>query len=244
MNKLSMIVGMVLVAMLLSACTITVQQPNTEKQNTISVNGNAQFKLAPDEASVYLRVETNGTTAKEAQDKNSVAMAAIQSALRRAGVEKADMETTGYNLYPYSYWDYKQNRQVESGFKVSHNLKIKTTEIERVGEFIQAGVDAGATGVDSISFELSDEKTNDAKKEALRQAVDDAEGKAEALALGIDKNVGKVVSVSINEYNVYPIYRGGMEAMAVKSDMGAPAPQIAPGDVDVSASVQVVFEIA
>jgi hypothetical protein len=243
MNKLSMIVGMFLVAMLLSACTITVQQPGTQQQNTISVNGNAQFKVAPDEATVFLRVETNGTTAKEAQDKNSVAMAAIQAALKRAGVEKADMETTGYNLYPITYWDYKQERQVDSGFKVSHSLKVKTTELERVGEFIQLGVDAGATNVDSISFELSDAQTKDAKNEALRQAVSDAKSKAEALALGIDKNLGKVVSVSINEYNVYPMYRGGMEAMAVKADMGAPAPAILPGDVDVSANVQVVFAI-
>ena len=244
MNKLSMIFGMVLVAVLLTACTITVQQPGNPQQNTISVGGTSQFKVAPDEATVFLRVETNGTTAKEAQDKNSVAMSAIQAALKRAGVEKSDMETTGYSLYPNTYWDYKQNRQVEMGFKVSHSLKIKTSELERVGEFIKVGVDAGATNVDSISFELSDAQTKDAKNEALRQAVQDAKSKADALASGIDKSLGKVVSVSINEYNVYPMYRGGMEAMAVKSDMGAPAPQILPGDVDVSANVQVVFEIA
>jgi uncharacterized protein YggE len=244
MNKLSMIVGMVLVAALLTACNVTVQQPSNPQQNTISVVGNTQFKVAPDEATVMLRVETNGTTAKEAQDKNSEAMSAIQAALKSAGVAKNDMETTGYNLYPYTYWDYKQNRQIDAGYKVSHTLKVKTTELERVGEFIQLGVDAGATGVDSISFELSDAQTKDAKNEALRQAVQDARSKAEALAAGIEMRLGKVVSVSINEYNVYPMYRGGMETMAAKSDMGAPAPQILPGDVDVSANVQVVFEIA
>ena len=121
-------------------------------------------------------------------------------------------------------------------------MKIKTNELERVGEFIQAGVDAGATGVDSVSFELSDRQAKDAKNEALRQAVQDAKSKAEALALGIDKNLGKVVSVSINEYNVFPVYRSGMDIIAAKAEAPVPPP-IAPGEVDVSASVQVVFEI-
>ncbi len=241
MNKLSMIVGMMVLSVFLAACTITVQQPATEKQDVITVTGTSQFKVAPDEATVYLQVETNDSTAKEAQDKNSNIMDAMQNALLRAGLDSRDMESMYYNVYPNTYWDYKQNRQIEAGYKVSHSLKITTDDINKVGTFIQVGVDAGATGVNSISFELSKDAEKDAKNEALKRAVQDAKSKAEALAEGIEKRLGKVVSVTINEYYAYPVMRGAV-AMAESMDKSVPPP-ISPQELDVSASVQVVFAI-
>lgn len=243
MNKLSMIVGMVLAVMLLSACTITVQQPGADKQDVITVTGTSQFKVAPDEATVYLQVETNASTAKEAQDMNSAIMEAMQSSLLRAGLDSRNMETMNYNVYPNTYWDYKQNRQIEAGYKVSHSLKITTDDIQKVGTYIQVGVDAGATSVNSISFELSKDAEKDAKSEALKRAVQDAKSKAEALADGIEKRLGKVVSVNINEYYAYPIMRGAM-AVSESYDGKAVPPPIAPQELDVSASVQVVYSIA
>ncbi len=241
MNKISMIVGIIFLATVLAACTITVQQPSAERENVISVTGTSQFKVAPDQATVYLQVETNASTVKEAQDKNSIIMGAVQNALLRAGLDSRNMETVYYNVYPNTYWDYERQRQIEAGYKVSHSLKITTDEIKKVGTYIQVGVDAGATGVNSISFELSKTAEKDAKNEALKRAVQDAKSKAEALAEGIDKRLGKVVSVSINEYYAYPVMRGAV-AMAEWMDKAVPPP-IAPQELDVSASVQVVFEI-
>lgn len=243
MNKLYIIISMFVLAVLLAACQITVQSPEDQARNTVSVNGMAQLKANPDEVTIMLRVETNGTTPKEAQDKNSAAMAAVQRALKNAGIADKDLETTNYNLYPNTYWDYETQRQIETGYKVSHTLKVKTKDLSKVGDFIQLGVDAGATNVDGVNFGLSKASERDAKDAALRQATQDARQKAEALADGLDVRLGKVVSVSINEYNVMPYFRGIpmiAEAMGGKAE----APPIQPQEVDVSANVQVVFEIA
>ena len=243
MNKLALIFGMIAL-LLLAACQITVQQPTDQQPNTINVNGNAQFKANPDEATILVRVETNGTNAKEAQDKNSIAMEAVQKALKRAGVDASEMETMNYNIYQNLVWDYKEQRQIDMGFKASHTLKVATKKLDMAGEYIQIAIDNGATNLDSVSFSLSKAAEKDAKDEALRQAVKDARGKADALADGLDLSIKRVVSVSINEYNVIPFYRGGAEMMMAKADMGAPAPPIAPQEIDITASVQVVFEIA
>ena len=169
-------------------------------------------------------------------------MTAAMAALRRAGVPENQMQTTNYNLIPNTYWDYKNQQQITSGYKAMHTLQLKTKDLQRVGEFIQVAVDAGATGVDSVSFSLSTASERDAKDAALRNAVQDARQKAMALADGLDVRLGKVSSVNINNYQIMPYYRGA-EAMMAKADMG-PAPPIAPQDVDVNADVQVVFEIA
>lgn len=245
MNKLFVIVSMLVLAVLLAACQITVQSPEGQARNTVSVGGTSQFKANPDEATIMLRVVTNGTTPQEAQDKNSAAMTAVQRALKSAGIADTEMESTNYNLYPNTYWDYEKQRQVEAGYKATHTLKIKTKELDKVGTFIQLGVDAGATNVESVSFALSKASERDAKDAALRQATQDARQKAEALADGLDVRLGKVVSVSISAYNVMPYYRGTSLMMAAEAmDSKAEAPPIAPQEVDVSANVQVVFEIA
>ena len=242
MNKLQLIASMVVLAVLLTACNVTVQNPQQQQPNTISVSGSSQLKAVPDEATVMLRVETNGTTPREAQDKNSAAMTAAMAALRRVGVAEDQMQTTNYNLIPNTYWDYKNQQQITSGYKAMHTLQLKTKDLQRVGEFIQVAVDAGATGVDSVSFSLSKASERDAKDAALRNAVQDARQKAMALADGLDVRLGKVSSVNINNYQIMPYYRGA-ETMMAKADMG-PTPPIAPQDVDVNADVQVVFEIA
>lgn len=243
MNKLYAIVGMLVLAVLLAACQITVQSPEQQMRNTVSVNGMSQFKAVPDEATIMLRVETNGTTPQEAQDKNSAAMAAVRRVLKSAGIADTEMESTNYNLYPNTYWDYEKQRQFEAGYKATHTLKVKTKDLDKVGTFIQLGVDAGATNVEGVSFALSKANERDAKDAALRQATQDARQKAEALADGLNVRLGKVVSVSINEYNVMPYFRG-VPMMAEAMDSKAEAPPIAPQEVDVSANVQVVFELA
>lgn len=244
MKKTIMILSFVLLVVL-AACSVTVQQPTQSQQNTINVNGVSQLKAVPDEATIVLRVITNSTIAKEAQDKNSAAMVAVQNALKRAGVSESDLETTNYNLEKITYWDYEKQRTVESGYQVTHSLKLKTKELVRVGEFIQLAVNAGANDVDNINFGLSKSSEKDSKDEALRQAVADARQKAEALADGLGVHLGKVVSVSINQYNIVPYsrYDYGEDLLMAKAEV-APAPPIQPKDVDVSANVQVVFEIA
>ncbi len=237
MNKLVMMMSVLVV--FLAACQITVQQPG--QQQTISVNGMSQLKVAPDEAIVMLRVETNGTTAKEAQNANSESMAAIQRELKRAGVTQSDMETINYNLYPHSYWDQKEQRMIEAGYKASHTLQFKTRDLKRVGEFIEVGVNAGATNIDGVNFGLSKQTSKDAKDEAVRQAVQEARQKAEALADGLDARLGKVMSVTMSQYDVVPVY-GGMYAEAQM--MRDALPPILEKGVDVTANVQVVFEIA
>jgi uncharacterized protein YggE len=242
MNKLQLIISMIVLAVVLTACNVTVQSAQQQQPNTISVSGTAQLKAAPDEATVMLNVETNGTTPREAQDKNSAAMSAAIAALRRAGVAEDQIQTTNYQLIPNTYWDYKNQQQITSGYKTMHTLQLKTKDLSRVGDLIQTAVDAGATGVESVSFSLSKANERDVKDAALRSATEDARQKAGALADGLDVRLGKVSSVSINEYNVMPYYRADA-GMMTKAE-AAPAPPIAPQDVDVSANVQVVFEIA
>ena len=116
-----------------------------------------------------------------------------------------------------------------------------------VPEIVDAGIDAGAL-VSSINFELSDEKQNDYKAEALSEASADARKKAESTASGLNKKIGKLVSVQSEEFyypGPIPIYakaEGGGDAAAATEARQA-AVNLRPQDIAVTASVRVEYRL-
>lgn len=211
--------------------------------NTITVEGQATIKANPDLVTVYFRVETNGSTAQEAKDKNAEIVNKATAALEKIGIPKDKIQTENFNIYPE--YDWIDGQQKFKDYKAIHSFKVilETAQIDKVGSVIDAGVDSGAM-IDYINFELSTAKQNEYKAEALKQASQDAKTKAEAMALGLGKKLGKLVSVSDMGFDYYPwpIYR------AVESGSVAEAKEavtnIMPSEKEINARVSVVYQIA
>jgi uncharacterized protein YggE len=132
-----------------------------------------------------------------------------------------------------------------NGYIASHAIKISLSanNSELVGKVIDAGVFAGA-GISYINYELSSEKENELKAEAIKLAAQDAKVKAEAVAEGIDKRLGKLVSISVQDFNYYPwpLYSGKGIAEDVVMAREA-STNIVPSEQEISASVQAVYKI-
>ena len=210
--------------------------------NTVSVDGTAKVKATPDLVAVYFNVETNGDDAKEAKDENAEIVDKVITSLLKKGFERKDIETQNFNIYPRYVWEDNENKQ--KGYTATHSLRIvlKSSMIAKTGDVIDAGVDAGAA-INYINFELSQEKQNNYKAEALKLATQDAKIKAEAIASGIGKKVGKVISISTVDfgYSPWPLFAraektGVMEAKAA-------ATNIQPGEEDIYANIKVEFAI-
>ena len=225
--------------------TIAQAGPGGEGIPKISASGDSELSVMPDEATMRVKVETKSTTAKEAQDKNSNIMNQIQSALKRAGIRSDDIETDRYNLYPWKEWDPDEHKQREMGFRVYHTIKVKTTDLDKVGDFIGVAVDAGATNIDSVSFGLSEEFEEEVRKDALQHAANNAKEKAETIAEGLGVRLGALLSVTESSFHYGRVYSTGMAEMSVKADvMPEAAPPIAPEEVEVRATVGVSYRIA
>ncbi|PIN89714.1 hypothetical protein COU61_03000 [Candidatus Pacearchaeota archaeon CG10_big_fil_rev_8_21_14_0_10_35_13] len=119
---------------------------------------------------------------------------------------------------------------------------------EMVGDAVDAGINAGAL-VNYISFELSDKLRNSLKADALKLASEDARNKADAVAEGLGKRIGDIVSVSANDFNYRPWLAYESSPAKSVSDNGAEAMVIAggtdivPSSRDVSAQVSVTFKL-
>jgi uncharacterized protein YggE len=113
-------------------------------------------------------------------------------------------------------------------------LEIRVDAIDRVGEILDAAVQAGATSVSDVRFELKDRAS--AEREALRLAVVDARARAEAAAAGVGRQLGQVLRIEDGVREMPPIPR----PMAV-TRMAAQGPPvetpIEPGTIEIRAHV-------
>ncbi len=217
---------------------------NPSMSKTITGNGQASIDVAPDLVKVYFNAETSGATSQEAKDKNSEIVDNMITALVKDGFERKDIQTQGFNIYPDYSWD--NGKQTLKGYKATHSIvvQLSTAQTDKIGKVIDDGVDAGAL-ISYINFELSTEKQNEYKAQAIKLAAEDARIKAQALADGLGKELGSLVSVSDNnfDYRPWPMYAAADSGGASVAMAKEAATNIQPGTEQVTASVTAVFKI-
>ncbi len=243
MNTKLLIVAALLVALVACETKVIMEgPPGVQPQNAITVQGNTEFDVAPDLAKLRFRIETQSLTAQDAQNRNREIGDAVMSALKQAGVRANEIETVDYRIEKIQEWDPKMERMVDKGYRASNAFVVSTKDLEKVGPLLDVGVQAGANNVESISFELSDEKQREVKVDSLRKATQNARDKAEALADGAGVRLGKLLSLSENSYVVMPYAR--YDVMAMKAEMAeAPPTAVSPQTVHISAQVSLSYEI-
>ncbi|SRR3989339_551494 len=211
--------------------------------DTISVNGQATFNSMPDLVTVYFNVESKATTSSEANQLNSEIVEKLTTNILALGFEEKNIITENFNVYPNNEWI--NGKMIPKGYVATHSIKIEmsTSETQKIGQVIDAGVNAGA-GISYINFELSPEKQSEAKAEAIKLAAQDAKVQAQALADGLDKKVGKLVSVSLDDFNYYPWRVYSASGVSEDAMMAKEATtNIQPGDKEISARVSAVYKI-
>lgn len=236
-QKTLIIVGGILAAVIIILLFIN----NFAYSRTVSATGTATIEVLPDMVSVYFSVDTKGTTADDASDKNSVIVGKMKIALLAAGISEDEIKTSNFNVYPN--YDYSSSTQRITGYSASHSLKVEipVDKKEKIGTVIDAGVGAGA-GVSYINYELNDANEKKYKVKAIKLATEDAKAKAEALAEGSGSSLGSLVSVSSSEWGYVPWLAAGADSVSGKSGAEV-ATEINPNEQDVSATVTAVFKI-
>lgn len=240
--------AMVLIALSFSACStfpepVAAQSiaPAGEPPPTITVNGNASVKRAPDVAVIQLAVETVASTAAEASDQNAALMNDVLAAVRSQGVPSSSIRTERLELQPR--YEEPRNRVEQEprivGYRAVNQVTVRLDDVTAVGGVVDAAVRAGANRVTGIRFELSDPES--AYHEALQEAVAKARAEAEVVASALGKRLGEPLHVSTSGFSPPPIpYRQDM-AMARAESMAAPP--VEPGELEVHATVSIAWRL-
>lgn len=208
--------------------------------NTINVAATGTVTVSPDEAVVYLGVQTQSADATAAQQENAEQMDSIIDALKDAGISEDDMETSGYSIYPLR--NYETKEPTITGYVVSNRLMVTVKDVDMVGDIIDTAVDAGANEVQGVSFTLSDEARQDAREQALENAVQAARSDADVLADILDVAIVGPLEVTTSGGGYVTPYVSPMMEAVEEGYARSVSTSVLPGDVSVTAYVQVSYK--
>ncbi len=221
--------GVILVA----AAIAGVAQPHiggaaTPSSTTITVTGNGTANATPDKASFDFGVQVNASTAADAISKDNEQANAIIAALKNAGIDSADIQTTQVSLWPQTSSDGTQI----TGYQASNSVNV-TAPLGKAGDLVDAAVGAGANNVDGPNLDVSDQSSYYAQ--ALKLAVADAKTQAQAIADAAGLTLGGILHISDEGSAPTPIMYGALAASA-KS-----ATPIQAGTQQIQATVTVTY---
>lgn len=213
---------------------------------SLTVRGSAILEKPADQLRIRIGVVTEDDEATTALRENTQQMSEVFKALKKTGLSDSEFQTSQIRIQPlYS----RRPRQagvewkaVIIGYQVSNSINVKTMKLKLAGEIIQAANEAGANSIDSISFGLADHRKH--RAEAIRTATANALADARTLADAANLKLVRVLSINLDQAAApRPLAMSMNRGMEMAMASGAAPPPINPGDVNVNASVTVVYEI-
>ncbi len=202
----------------------------------IIVTGEGNVSVAPDYAEITSGVTTRAKTAKEATDANSQQMAALNAALRNAGIAPNDIQTVRFSVSPVYGTPQPSSPPKLVGYSVSNQVEVKVRQITKVGEILDALIAAGATDAGSVQFLHAD--ASKALDQARQAAVADARRKAEIYAQSSGLKLGGVAWITEEPAYAPP------SPMSLRTFAASPPVPIAPGEDTLRVRITVGFEVA
>ena len=150
----------IIIAATLVVMTLIIVSAINPDSNTITSNGQSEIEVMPDLITVYFNIETQGSTSKIAEDKNSEISDALTTKLIEEGFERTEIQTTSYNIYPDYDWN-SGSRKISS-YRTSHMIRVELSaeDSDKLGSIVNAATDSNAL-ISSINFELSKDKENE-----------------------------------------------------------------------------------
>ena len=218
--------------------------PNSvQPETTLAITASGEVMREPDIAFIMTGVQTEAETAQEAMAENRAAMNGVFEALEEAGVERRNIQTSNFSLNPrYDYIETENGRRSErvlAGYVVSNQVTAKITDLDSVGETLDALVEAGGNTFNGIRFALEDDTA--ARDEARRKAMEAAIARANLYADASGYEIARIVTINEYEQHHSPMPQMAMARMEMAD--AAPTP-ISGGEVGYSVQVNVMFELS
>ncbi|MBN1483352.1 MAG: SIMPL domain-containing protein [Chloroflexia bacterium] len=225
---------------------VTAAAEPTPANRFITVTGDAEVRVVPDEVLLSLGVETWDTDLQLALWDNDQRVTEILALLQSYGVESRHIQTEHISIDP-RYDDYARKEFI--GYFVRKTIVVTLKDVSIFEELFSALMEAGVSNVHGIQFRTTELRKYRDQARAL--AVNAAREKAEAMAGELGQQVGEPYDI-YEEYNGWWSWYGSwwaswgnsMAQNVIVNAGNAPADMegtMAPGQITVSARVRIRF---
>ena len=231
-NSCIMILGLALL-FLAVPCTTAVTENNASK---LTVQGDGKVSASPDMVTIVLGVETQNASAAGAVQENAGLMNATINALLDAGIAEKEIQTSSFSLttMPQDQPKTASEKPKAPVFLATNQVTVKLNNTTDVGRVLDAAVSAGSNSIQQVSFDLRDPSPQNDR--AMTLAIENAQRQAEVAANAAGVKLGRILELTEGYGFVAPTAKSALFANV--------ATPIQPGELEVSASVTVIYEIS
>lgn len=239
LQNFSVIVAVVLVALYLVkildiAYPLTIV--STTKSSELAVVGEGKVEVTPDTAYVDAGITVdNRATVEEVQKTVNIINDKIISSLRDLGIEKGDIKTSNYSVYPN--YKYENNINTINGYNGNATVEVKVRDTQMVSQVIETVTAAGANQIQGVRFSI--DKPEVYREEARNKAIANAKEQAKKIAKDLGLKLGKIVNIveSSPDQAGLPIYATSAEGLG-----GGGGPTVEQGSQTITTVVTLYFE--
>lgn len=213
--------------------------PDQATAGTVTVLGKAVVAAQPDEVELQLEISHLARTHQDALSEVARRSQALESIFDQLGIERSEWTTSGVVVAEQNDWE--NGKQVFRGYRASNRLTVRLDDSERIGRLMNEATTDAKAQVHGPSWRIA--HNNPARADACREAALDARRKAESYVQALGAKLGSIVRV--NEPGLRPEPPVPMPRMAMKAEAMSSGPELTvqAGELDVTAAVEVTFEI-
>jgi uncharacterized protein YggE len=228
----------------LALCT-ALTFPALAQEGTISIEGHGEVMATPDTAFITSGVTSQGATAREALDANTLAMNELIATLKAAGIEAKDIQTSGFSVNPnYVYSDARDANGYTlppkiNGYQVYNTATVRVRDLASLGSVLDKAVTVGANTINGVSFSVAD--PSDLYDQARKAAFADARRKAELYADIVGLELESIRSINESQGFPQPPQPYAMAEMA--RDTKASAVPVEAGELTFGINVSVTWDL-
>ncbi|MFB9315171.1 SIMPL domain-containing protein [Nocardioides plantarum] len=226
-----------------AAADDTTDDTGTDEPRTLTMRGEGEASVVPDQASFDVSVKVERDDLQTALDDSSAVLDRIFERLEGLDIARSDVETTGLQMTPV-YDRVKGQPPVLRGYRVDQSVAVLVKRLGRTGQAITTTVAAGgnAVRVGDIQLRVGDPEAAMAKARA--KAVEVATAKARQYAEATGQELGDVetlVEVGPEAYESQ-VQRSSGYRLTYAADALSSVP-IRAGRSDLSVTVKVVWRL-
>jgi uncharacterized protein YggE len=244
-NKLVAVILMLAFPLVVSAQSYgTGQEPNLP---LITVTGEAEIRVIPDEIILSLGVETSDKSLDRSKAQNDERVKRVLALGPAMGIDPKHIQTGYIGIEPW-YRTYNQLESLE--YRVRRTIGITLKDTAKFESLLSRALEAGVTNVHGIQFRTTELRKHRDAARAL--AIKAAREKADALAGELGQKIGKAFRISeygsgwSSPYGWWGSMGGNASSNAIQNSVssgsgGSSEGTLALGQITVTASISVSF---
>lgn len=230
----------VVMAILLLSCTAWASDKSAPR--LITVSGDAEIRVVPDEVVFTIGVETSGRDIEAAKNLNDERIKRLLALTKEYKIDPKLVQTDYMSIQPF----YNKEGKLDS-YYVRKSMVIIMKDISRFEHIISDFVKAGGNYVPGIQFRTTELRKH---RDAARSlAIKAAKDKAIKLANELGQKVGRPYTISegssqwASSYGSRSMRNVSQNVSLASSGDTSGEGTIAPGSISVTATVTVSFEL-